>query len=750
MAKYNIVDTYGVVRASGYPTYHGAYGKPAYLEFNIYSPTPIAFAVGDSVNYRGQTFSLFSVPEPKKQARSGEAGDAFYYQGIQFHEQTRELENLIFTDLVKNSQGYFFSSRESTSTYENLAGIASRLEACISRQSESVWVVEVAPEVYSDTDLNAVASEPQEFPISGQSILDALNQVADIFKGIGWLYHYNDEDDEHTITFGAPNVRSVAGITGPFVYGKGGGLISLKKYITNKDKLCTRLYAYGSDRNMPLRHYNSQSIKSAQSVDIPNLMIPISEWGRTDNLPDAIKAFLEENSAVEAYGLIPRRVYFNNEENGDIYPSIKGMTIGDVENAIDSGTYTDITYHSPDRSTYDDDSERVDELGGATNPTDDGNVGDDAPRTIIGSFFIPTQSFTAALEEDGDGKNVNVAVKTFDFSGLTTKGTFAFSPMNGNAIAYLVVDAFDPQIGSTIPWTDDTGFEDYVSFDFRLEIEGIGSTPVECAYMRDVTVSGRTCFMYAVRLPNTLYINTSDADLDSLTMRLVGGVNWKSVYMDTAITYTLGIATGSKLEDENALDWVFTYDKVSRAKVNIKQIGFDLNDVTALNGALGTLNMLDGMCGGRAFKILRCEYDSDTDSYDLTIERIQDDSTGMLYPNATFPLQGGDKFVLTDIYMPDLYVARAENQLLAAAQSYYALNSSPKWLYTPEVDSSFLADGDATMPKAGMYMELNDAEITGGTTEYILIDSVTIAEGDSSIPVVGVTLRERLNVPSAT
>ena len=748
MAKYNILNSLGQVRASGYPTYHGVYGKPAYLEFNIYSPTPIAFAVGDKVVYRGQTFSLFSIPEPKKQARSGDAGDAFYYQGIQFHEQTRELENLIFTDLVKNSQGYFFSSRESTSTYENLAGIASRLEACISRQSESVWVVEVAPEVYSDTDLNAVASEPQEFPISGQSILDALNQVADIFKGIGWLYHHNDGDDEHTITFGAPNVRSVAGTTGPFVYGKGGGLISLKKYITNKDKLCTRLYAYGSDRNMPLRHYNSQSIKSAQSVDIPNLMIPISEWGRTDGLPDAIKAFLEENSAVEAYGLIPRRVYFNNEENGDIYPSIKGMTIGDVENAIDTGTYADTAYHSPDRSTYDDDSERVDELAGATNPTDDGNVGDDTPRTINDQFQVYQRSFTTPVVEQYP--NVSEAIRTIAFSPLSTLGSFSLAP-ESRTLARIIVY---PEDGEGRSYGDHEAFEVDATFDFRLQILAgnrvIAETePLTSTYYGDAIVGGETCFGYYVQLPSNPFTlaTTIDTPASEITFRLVGGAYLKA---GLGVINYLALESGTFINEQSPFTYSFTYSKVTRAGVNIKQIGFDLNDVTALNGALGTLNILDGMCGGRAFKILRCEYDSDTDSYDLTIERIQDDSTGMLYPNATFPLQSGDKFVLTDIYMPDLYVARAENQLLAAAQSYYALNSSPKWLYTPEVDSSFLADGDATMPKSGMYMELNDAEITGGATEYILIDSVTIAEGDSSIPVVGVTLRERLNVPSAT
>lgn len=744
MAKYNILNSLGQVRASGYPTYHGAYGKPAYLEFNIYSPTPIAFAVGDYVNYRGQTFTLFSVPEPKKQARSGEAGDAFYYQGIQFHEQTRELENLIFTDLVKNSQGYFFSSRESTSTYENLAGIASRLEACISRQSESVWVVEVAPEVYSDTDLNAVASEPQEFPISGQSILDALNQVADIFKGIGWLYHYNNESDEHTITFGAPNVRSVAGTTGPFVYGKGGGLISLKKYITNKDKLCTRLYAYGSDRNMPLRHYNSQSIKSAQSVDIPNLMIPISEWGRTDNLPDAIKAFLEENSAVEAYGLIPRRVYFNNEENGDIYPSVKGMTIGEVEEAVESGRYQDIQYFQPDRMEYPDDDERVDEIKSAINPTDNGEI-NDTLTTETGKLNAAT--FSEKHFNAGAGSievpygHPNISTSVLYSTGLAATNTAGDYVMSGRSTGGFSLCEV------RLPYVSDPDTIKGQEFYLQLKCGDNIIAEFELGTVLSSQTSSSLIYKVYFRGPYVRYFSVlEEYGITNITGYVVGAFYGQlTQYIEPLEAYVRSLG-------ETKFDVTHNFPQNRIAKVFIKQIGFDLNDVTALNGALGTLNVLDGLCGGRSFKIKSCEYNAiaSSDDYCLVIERIQDDSTGMLYPNATFPLQSGDKFVLTDIYMPDLYVARAENQLLAAAQSYYALNSSPKWLYTPEVDSSFLADGDATMPKAGMYMELNDAEITGGTTEYILIDSVTIAEGDSSIPVVGVTLRERLNVPSAT
>ena len=60
-------------------------------------------------------------------------------------------------------------------------------------------------------------------------------------------------------------------------------------------------------------------------------MIPIDQWGTTDGLPDARKAFLQaDESIVAKYGLIPRVVYFDGNENDEIYPSIEGLTCAEV------------------------------------------------------------------------------------------------------------------------------------------------------------------------------------------------------------------------------------------------------------------------------------------------------------------------------------------------------------------------------------------------------------------------------------
>ena len=731
--------------ASGYPTYHAAYGKPAYLEFNIYSPTPIPFEVGSDVVYRGRSYKLYSIPEPKKQARSGEAGDAFYYQGVQFHDATRELENFIFTDKVLNGGEYFFSSRESTSTYENLQGILDRLTACVNDfPSPNSWVFKKVDGFDNDPDLAAVANEPKEFPISGQSILDACNQITGIFKGVGWIYNYDDEGDEHQIIFGAPNIRTAGNTTGPFVYGKGGGLISLKKYITNKDKLCTRLYAYGGERNMSPRHYNAQEILSADAVDIPNLMIPISRWGLTydedsgRDLPDARKAYVEDAAIVAALGMIPRKVYFDNDENGDIFPTIKGLTVQAIWEYDDEGGEVD---YLPDYQHWSGD-QRIDEVlsvqpsiaDSSITTFDNGLAGDNGKS----AFFKSTNSTGGTASKVLSNP---VADSTGSIS-LNVSKTFTLPSTITDAEIYPVIRNAVLNVTQSGGLTFTSGYA-FIIIQYREN----GSLRLVTRATREdnvLVVSNDSLSMSLTKEAISFFadgvINASTIDAGEITMALAVTLNYSVVTGSNPITINFAVAG----------DYVLTINAplLTDFRLHIPPFGYDLTNILSTDGKV-RIAMTSGKCAGREFEVTACSFD-DYNGIILSLNRQYDESLSQYFPNSIYPIQQDDTFVILGIAMPDLYIESAERRLLAAAQSYYALNSQPRYLYTPEVDSAFLADNRASMPMAGMFMELNDAEITGGNTEYILIDSVTIAEGESSIPVVSVTLRERLNVPSAT
>lgn len=326
------------VRYEGAPQYNGAYLGVDYIEFrSISSSKIIEWEIGDYVDYfrTGKRYKLYSLPMPKKVARIGSYGAAIEYSNVQFFAATKDLEIAPFKDLVANDNGIHFSTRQDVSTFEDVRGIARRIEACMNDIFPNRWKINVYES--DDENLNSLLSEVKEFSVAQGSCLDALSMIYDTWKGVGWIH--TTENGQEVITIGRANVRDAGNTTDMFTYGIGNGLTSIKKATANDGEFATRLYIYGSERNLQPRYYNGFNIVSKESVDIRNLMIPISDWGLTNGLPDPKKAYLQADDAIiEKYGLIPKTIYFDGREGEEIYPSIVGITEGKVRKyMIESG-----------------------------------------------------------------------------------------------------------------------------------------------------------------------------------------------------------------------------------------------------------------------------------------------------------------------------------------------------------------------------------------------------------------------------
>ena len=341
MAKFTIYSKDGRnVRHVGEPQYSGSYMGVDFVEFrSVNSPTLIEWQIGDYVDYfrTGKRYKLYSFPMPNKVARANSYGGSFEYSSVQFFAATKELEIAPFRDLVPEDNKIHFSTRPDVSTYENVYGIARRIQECINDIFPNRWRIEVFDT--NDADLLSLLNETREYSVNGGSCLDALSQIYETWKNVGWIHTYDSVNDIDVITIGRANVRDAENTSDVFAYGKGNGLTSIRKATANEGEFATRLYVYGSERNIQTRYYNGLDILNKDSVDIRNLMLPVDVWGLTDGKPDARKAYLQaDDSIIEKYGLIPRTVYFDGSENEEIYPSIKGLTERDVRNAmIDAG-----------------------------------------------------------------------------------------------------------------------------------------------------------------------------------------------------------------------------------------------------------------------------------------------------------------------------------------------------------------------------------------------------------------------------
>ena len=296
----------------------GKFMEVATIEATIKSTLPIDIKVGDYVifDYNNLKYTLYDVYPAKKQARSSTYGEAYVYD-LKFKADTEQLSICPFLDLVPNDNNLTYSSLPSFSTFENVYGIADRLQANLDYLYPNQWrfdVVETA-----DAELLETLSDAREFAISGESCLDGLKKIYDIW-GVSFIHSV--EDGINIITIGKS-----AGKTSLFRYGKGQGLRTIKKSIQNSDQLCTRAYVFGSTRNIPARWYNNKGyIGEAQYA--PNLMIPPSKW--VDGVPQGayIDAIFDGENRIEKYGLKIKTFSYDGSDSNktEIYPSVEKMT----------------------------------------------------------------------------------------------------------------------------------------------------------------------------------------------------------------------------------------------------------------------------------------------------------------------------------------------------------------------------------------------------------------------------------------
>lgn len=446
MSKFKVISRDATsVRYEGAPQYSGTYLGVDYVEFkNISSPNVIDWQIGDYVDYfrTGIRYKLYTLPMPKKVARVGSYGGAIVYDNVQFFAPTKDLEIAPFRDLVLNENGIHFSTRQDVSTYEDVRGIARRIQACMDDLFPNRWRIEVYET--DDEELNNQLAEVKEFSVSQSTCLDALSQIYDTWKGVGWVHFTDNENNQEVIVIGRANVRDADNTTDLFTYGIGNGLTSIRKNSANEGEFATRLYVYGSERNLQPRYYNQFDIVNKESVDIRNLMIPISEWGLTDGVPDAKKAYLQADDAlIEKYGLIPKTLYFDGTEGEEIYPSIVGITEGKVREYMIKDGLEDSPLLPPDTN------DRIDKALWIEF-TDDKGAEEDIKANPNFSFWVRGVGFDIAEQ----GKKTSEGHATISMkSGMCAGRNFVVkkSRMVGYSQELTLERAWDESLGMGFP-----------------------------------------------------------------------------------------------------------------------------------------------------------------------------------------------------------------------------------------------------------------------------------------------------------
>jgi hypothetical protein len=139
---------------------------------------------------------------------------------------------------------------------------------------------------------------------------------------------------------------------------------------------------------------------------------------------------------------------------------------------------------------------------------------------------------------------------------------------------------------------------------------------------------------------------------------------------------------------ESVVDWV---NPAEPLQFRDSTLEFNIND-QLLPGTIAKVTFNSGQLAGLTFEI--SSYDHGTKDIFVNVSR---DSSYLDLPNDVIRPEVGDKFVLTDISMPDSYVIAAEAELLTKATEFLEKHSEPNYSYQVVFDQSFIKDNSVSL-----------------------------------------------------
>lgn len=271
--------------------YNGSFMGDRTVSCTVESPVMIDFAVGDYLTYRGETFFLDYAPSQTKNAKANSVRNAFEYELI-FHTFDVYLQNCLLLDYVPYGNDYHFNPLPSYSFVGTAQTFAERIQANMDREYPGEWTVSVHGSVQTDdTDIE----------IDNTSCWNAL-----VMFNKKWGLNFSVSGKHVYIGYPEDSINHT------FYYGKNNGLYRIEREVDSDEAVITRLYAYGSDRNIPTDYNKRPSDFSGKKY----LMLP--------GYLTTGKSYIESDN-VSVYGIREYVVSFE-----DIYPSITGTDIPGV------------------------------------------------------------------------------------------------------------------------------------------------------------------------------------------------------------------------------------------------------------------------------------------------------------------------------------------------------------------------------------------------------------------------------------
>lgn len=685
--------------------YSGSWMGDSFVTITFKNPAPILFKIGDYIIYRNEVFEINYDPGKIKQSRRNEYGEAFVYDNVKFNAKQDELARTEFLDIVLHDNNIHYTALTKFAFYiSSLDDLLDRIQANLDEQwGNGKW------KLYSR---NRLRSGQRGCDLSvwdkiygngvADNVIDSTSITADNLNCWSTLALINSQFDVNFITRGRNVFVGTAGLptTHIFGYGKNNGLYQIEQNADSEQAITTRLRAYGSTKNIPNRYYATLNLQVYGTIT-KIVTKQAGQYNYTEfelDLPFKDYYFFNE---LTTYSSANNRIY---------YAKIK------VSNKVVNARIYNENGKTQIYSEY---------VANSADPDD--NTDQTAMQQFINSVIVGARVYFLS------------GVKKESFPA-TNKDYATDNLPNNMAIDRLMLPGFPNK--SLKQWWDEQSAETKKRI-YQGNKHHLFSENKYRPYVDSTNVS-----TIGVR-PSSVYFDTKDIQkgieeiYPTIEKMEIGGVRIDEVL-------------SAKQIDDNG---VFK-DGATIPNFSIflkKEIDFDINDLLKNSTEQPYICMKNGMCGGRQFKIASARKLKDG-SWELTCERVLDDSLNLYFPYNDYQIKPNDHFVLIGIPLPDSYVEAASIRLLKYALAFLDKNDYTRYIYSPKIDEVYMQrqHDSAIADTTGSTISLHDTIKEGDILQFedsdlhidgkVTIDQLTIRENEDKIPTYEITLREDKSV----
>lgn len=241
-----------------------------YVTVSVKSATPIDFAVGDYIDYRGERYTIQYDPTELKKASSGSYGEGFTYDNIKIVGPQDDIVRCDFKDIVLNDNEIHYTALATFPFYcETVDDLLDRLQANLEDLYPGEWII-IGLNTVRNAQRGTLVGRKTAFENAYRRWIDpsltpnttpyGKQNVAETVDNINCWTASAKIHDDFGLNFIVRGKVMIVGTVGVFTnntfrYGKGNGLYEIEKIGDPEQQIITRLRAYGSDTNIPPHYY---------------------------------------------------------------------------------------------------------------------------------------------------------------------------------------------------------------------------------------------------------------------------------------------------------------------------------------------------------------------------------------------------------------------------------------------------------------------------------------------------------------